>query len=286
MREWYEKGYIYKDFASRVNDPMYLPNTALTYGGSAGAWFGLTIQVGDSMSLPQYGLIFDVRAVPSPLSTEDGVTEFANFAINPPYENGGLGWTVTTACDNVPKLLSILDNFYTHEGGLLKAGLTKETGSAENPIYVKAGMQDGAYWYDESGEVVINPVLAAMSNWNGFTGMRLPGFVNPYVPKDPKRLALEQSNTRIWNPYPNAKLTRLPGGYGDGAARTDEEDATYKTNYVRITDYVDGTVPKFIMGTEALNDQTWAAFVAQLKNLGAEENVRIHQAAYDRYLNR
>ncbi|MBN2222956.1 MAG: hypothetical protein JW708_12165, partial [Vallitaleaceae bacterium] len=35
MKEWYELGYIYKDFASRTNDLFYLPNTALTYGAAA-----------------------------------------------------------------------------------------------------------------------------------------------------------------------------------------------------------------------------------------------------------
>lgn len=40
MKEWYAKGYIYADFAGRSQDLFYLPNTALTYGGSAGIWFG------------------------------------------------------------------------------------------------------------------------------------------------------------------------------------------------------------------------------------------------------
>ncbi len=36
MREWFEAGYIYEDFASRTTDLFYLPNPALTYGGVAG----------------------------------------------------------------------------------------------------------------------------------------------------------------------------------------------------------------------------------------------------------
>jgi putative aldouronate transport system substrate-binding protein len=285
MREWYEKGYIYKDFASRVNDMFYLPNTALTYGGGAGAWFGLTFQVGDSMSMPQYNLFFDVRAVPSPLSTEDGVTEFANFAINPPYENGGIGWAFTTKCKNLPKLLSVMDYFYSKEGGYLKSGLTKETGAAENRYYTAAGLQDGLYWF-EGDTVVTNPKLAEFSNFNAFVGMRFPGRVLPEVPKLPERLAQEISNMAIWNPYPNAKHTKLPGPAGTGASRTLEEDTVYAANNVRITDYIDSTVPKFIMGTQPLNDQTWAEFKAQLRNLGIEENIRIQQAAYDRWLKR
>jgi putative aldouronate transport system substrate-binding protein len=285
MHEWYEKGWIYKDFASRVNDMFFLPNTSLTYGGSAGAWYGLTFQVGDSMSMPQYNLFFDVRAMPSPLSTADGVTEFANFAINPPYENGGVGWAFTARCKNLPKLLSVMDYFYSEEGGYLKSGLTKETGSAENKYYVDAGLEDGLYWF-EGDTAVMNPKLAEFSNYNAFLGMRLPGRVRPDVPKLPDRLALETSNMAIWNPYPNAKHTKLPGPAGTGAARTAEEETVYAASYVRTTDYLDSTIPKFIMGTLPLNDQNWAEFKTQLRNIGIEEQIRIQQAAYDRWLKR
>jgi hypothetical protein len=40
------------------------------------------------------------------------------------------------------------------------------------------------------------------------------------------------------------------------------------------------------MGTLPLNDQTWAEFKAQLRNLGIEDSIRIQQAAYDRWLKR
>jgi putative aldouronate transport system substrate-binding protein len=285
MHEWYEKGWIYKDFASRVNDMFYLPNTSLTYGGAAGAWYGLTFQVGDSMSMPQYNMFFDVRAAPSPLSTADGVTEFANFAINPSYENGGVGWAFAAKCKNLPKLLSIMDYLYSEEGGYLKSGLTKESGSAENKYYVAAGLQDGLYWF-EGGKAVMNPKLADFSNYNAFLGMRVPGRVRPDVPKLPARLALETSNMAIWNPYPNAKYPKLPGPAGTGALRTTEEETVYAASNVRITDYLDSTVPKFIMGTLLINAQTWAEFKAQLRNLGAQDMIRIQQAAYDRWLKR
>lgn len=45
-------------------------------------------------------------------------------------------------------------------------------------------------------------------------------------------------------------------------------------------------VPKFIMGTEELNETTWAAFVEQMNNLGAEECRGIYQDIYDRYNSR
>jgi putative aldouronate transport system substrate-binding protein len=285
-REWYEKGYIYKDFASRVNDIFYMPNRNLTYGGNAGIFYGLVGQVGSAMSSPQYGLDFDVRPLPSPLSTADGVTEFANFQRNPIYENGGAGWAFTKQCQNIPKLLSILDYLYDGtEGKWLKnGGLAKETGSVENPVYTAAGLQDGFYWF-EGNKPVINPKVSTFANYNGFVGIRLPGIVRADF-HPPERLAVYPITEPAWAPYPNAKYPKLPGSAGGGAVRTLEEDRVYSASLVRIRDYIDSTVPKFIMGTQPLNDQTWAEFKAQLRNLGIEDNIRIQQAAYDRWLKR
>jgi putative aldouronate transport system substrate-binding protein len=281
MREWYEKGYIYKDFASRVNDPFYLPNTALTYGGNAGIWYGLSGQLGtEALSMPQYGINVDVRAIPSPLSTEDGITEFTNYQRNPPYENGGPGYAITKACKNPAKLLSVLDYLYSKEGEMVKAGLTKETGSTENPIYAAAGMQDGMYWF-ENGKMVVNPVVGSFTNWNGFFGNRLPGIVLQGV-QPTETLARTIAADRIWDPYPNAKYKSLPMA----VSRTREEEAVFSVALVRLVDYANSTVPKFIMGTLPLNDQTWAEFKAQLKTLGMEDAIKIQQAAYDRYLKR
>ena len=264
---------------------FFLPNTALTYGGTAGVFYGLITQVGSQMSKPEYGLNFDVRPIPSPLSTADGVTEFANFQRNPHYENGGVGWAFTAQCGNLPKLLSIFDYLYGEEGKWLKHGLTKETGSAENPYYVAAGLQEGLYWF-EDGKRVVNPLLNTMGNYTGFFGVRLPGMVRADAATSPVLAEAYALTEPAWEPYPNAKYPKLPGAAGQGATRTLEEEAVYTPNNVRITDYINAEVPKFIMGTQSLNDQTWENFKAQLRNLGIEENIRVQQAAYDRWLKR
>jgi hypothetical protein len=263
---------------------FFMPNRALTYGGNAGIFCGIVAQVGSGMSNPQNGLNFDVRPLPSPLSTADGVTEFANFMRNPIYENGGVGWAFTKQCKNLPKLLSILDYLYGEEGKWLRHGLTKETGSAENPVYVVAGLQNGFYWF-EGNKHIMNPVVNKIANDNGFYGNRLPGIVRSDV-HAPERMVVYAITEPTWEPYPNAKYPKLPGSAGSGAARTVEEDSVYSANLVRIRDYIYSTLPKFIMGTQPLNDQTWTEFKSQLRNLGIYENIKIQQAAYDRWLKR
>lgn len=280
MREWYAKGWIYKDFSSRTNDSFYLPNPALTYGAGAGIWYGLRdAQLGDVMSQPQYGLIFDVKALPSPLSTQDGITEFANFARTESYETG-VTWAFTSKCKNLPKLFSVIDYLFSEEGGrLFSSGLTKETGSAENPVLIKAGLQDGMYWY-EGDTLVVNPALKTLDRFM-FIGGRLPGRI--YTDTEyPDNLERARSATAIWDPYPNAKLKRVPGSL----SYTSEEETLMAANNTRVSDYYDSMIPKFIMGTVALDDATWTDFKKQLGSLGMTENLRLTQKAYDAYMNR
>jgi putative aldouronate transport system substrate-binding protein len=277
MREWYAKGWIYQDFASRTNDVFYLPNTALTYGGSAGVWYGLSSQLGDKRSMPQYGMFFDVRPIPSPLSTADGVTEFANFIVSDSWEYPG--YSFTTKCENLPKLLSIMDYLFSEEGSLLFAGgLTKELGAAENPVMVKFGLQDGMWWL-EDGKKVINPALQGKEALY-LAGYRLSGLNSSNF--FPETFERDMKITVVWAPYQDPKIKKVPGAI----SYTAEEEKSMSAKSVQINDYVNSMIPKFIMGTAPLNDQTWADFKAQLKALGVEENIRITQAAYERYLKR
>jgi putative aldouronate transport system substrate-binding protein len=283
MREWFEAGYIYQDFASRTNDLFYLPNTALTYGGAAGAWFGLSSQAGDAMSMPEYNLIMDVQPVPSPVDSANGQTIAYPFGVDALVASS-TGVAITSACQNIPKLLSVLDFMYSEHGGRMRfIGLGAEDGAADNDVYKAAGLQDGAYWY-EDGVFTQNPITydGTLSAPSELYGVRFHGLNNN---ADSRNFANEAAILcdAAWRMYQDEEsLGRLPGSL----FRPTDEDKTYADNTVKITDYLDTSVPKFIMGTTELNDDTWAEFVNQLKALGIEENIRIQQEAYDRYLAR
>lgn len=283
MREWYAAGYIYKDFASRTGDPFYLPNTALTYGGAAGAWYGLTSQLGPNMSMPQYGLNYDVQPAASPLDTQHSITNAYPIGYMAPVNQPG-GFVVTTACKNIPKLLAVLDSMYTVEGGLMRtAGLSSEYGSADDAVYQMAGITEGTFEFVD-GKFVKNPKMSDGSvDKDALLGLRLPGFAdygyNNLSASEDALNAHYQWRTR----YADAQgMMRLPGSLSYSAA----EENKLKTNNTQITDYINENVPKFIMGTQELNETTWAAFVEQIKAYGLEDNIQIMQDAYARYLKR
>jgi hypothetical protein len=195
-----------------------------------------------------------------------------------------LGWAITTKCGNIPKLLSVMDHMYSQEGGMLKVnGLTKEQGADTDPVYVKAGMTDGSYWF-EDGKMVFNPLLAyggGTLDYGSFCDMRLPGMLDITIYRQAVNPRIQAADLQ-WAKYKDTKIKKLPSGL----SYPSDDEKKMSANSVAINDYVTSALPQFIMGTTALNDHAWAEFKAALLNLGAEENIRIQQAAYDRYLKR
>ena len=284
MNEWYKAGYIYKDFATRTNDPFYFPNNALTYGNSAGVWFGISGQFASALSMPDSGLNVDVEGMADPIDTATGVTAAPNYLYTPYNQQTG-GAMVSSSCENIERLMTTMDFLYTEEASYMKGyGLDKEHGSAENEIYKKLDMEDGAFTLAEDGTFALNKNLAAMggpvTDQGALSGVRLPGLASEkynlqFASKE--QIAAEKK----WLMYQDSSMT-LPYSL----SRTSEEDATYTTNQANIRDYMNTTIVKFILGTEELNDQSWADFKVQIETFGLQDNLTIQQAAYERYLAR
>lgn len=285
MREWYEEGYIYKDFASRVNDLFYMPNPSLIYGGGAGIWYGLYSQLGDALSMPEHGLEVEVWAMPDPIDTEHGITSAPNYSINTAHNFYG-GFAVSKDTKNVERLMAAFDYFYGEEGCLVRsAGLNAEQVAELNgdSLYHQKGLQDGIYSLDADGNVVFNQVIYSDPdygrNMNALRPIRMPGIldvkINPFYDE------ANEIHFKRWTTY-SAKDYMLPVQLH----RTEEEDAIYLENQTAIEEYINTMVVRFIMGEEELNEETWEAFKKQLEDYGVYENIAIVQASYERFLAR
>lgn len=286
MREWYAAGYIYQDFASRTNDLFYLPNTSLTYGGGAGVWMGLLGQTGTAMSLPEYGLNVDVRPITAPLDTAHGITEKdASFYIFSGVAS--MPFCISTACDEskIARILTVFDYLFSDEGAMLRnQGLNAEQ-AADDPIYQGySGMEKGAYWYDDEGNWYINETFSnATDNFdpNSFFGNRLPGKpLHLPEPVNAERTAqndMEDHAGEVWITY--GRERQIPSG----ATMNAEESKKFNAVYTPIVDYVNSMVPKFIMGTEELTEETFQSYVDQLTALGVEDANDAYRSALGRY---
>lgn len=278
MSEWYKKGWIYSNFASRTNDLFYLPNTELTYGGAAGIWFGLNSQLGDAMSMPQYGLLMNVEPLASPVLKNGD--KASNFMYTPKEEQSG-GVMITKQCKNIERLLTVFDKMYSTEGAYLKGfGMDKEHGAADNAMYKKYGLTDGTYSLNEDSSLTLNPKL---TNAGGdvkladFTDIRMPGL--RYVTKQFMK-PVEIKADETWLKY--GCDNKLPMSL----YLTDEEEKAYSGVQTQVEDYMNEMTLKFILGKEELSDAAWAKYKARLKSFGIENNIKIYQDMYDRYLKR
>lgn len=284
MKDWYAKGYVYQDFASRTNDLFYLPNTSLTYGGAAGVWMGLLGQTGTAMSIPEYNLEMNVRPITPPLDAENHVAEEdASFYIFSGI--GSLPYCFSTACDEdkIARIMKVFDYLYSEEGSCLRNwGLNKEQ-AADNELYQSMGMGDGAWWFDEDGNYCVSEVMKdATPNFEpmSFTGARLPGIGIDKWPANKPRTEnddMQDFAGDVWVSYGRDRQ------FPTGATLNAEESRQFKEVYTDITDYVNSMIPKFIMGTEELTDESWQKYVDKLKEMGLEQALAAYQSALGRY---
>lgn len=292
MHEWYEAGYIYQDFASRTNDIFYLPNPALTYGAAAGVWFGLLGQLSDRMSLPEYNLFVDVRPLSAPLDTEHGITgEMAASHVSMDVIAANRCISTNVSQEKLVRIMKLLDYTYTQEGAfLLNRGLNAEQ-AANDELYTKMGYTDGAYWFNENGELCvadwfINANALGIEPMS-FTGQRLLGKIDDTEldwPANKERTYLDDAEDNadaVWTMYGNTRV--IPNSAG---ALTPNEADQFNSVFTDINDYVNTMVPKFIIGTEKLDEASWAEFIDRLNALGLQDLIDARQSAYDRFIAR
>lgn len=283
MKEWYEKGYIYTDFASRSQDMFYLPNTALTYGGAAGIWYGLTQQLGDAMSMPEYGLMMDVLPLFAPVDAEHGIETPNGVYLSTGRATTNSGWAVSTACseEKLLRILPALDWFYSPEGAATRSmGLSAEQGAANYDEYIAKGAPNGAR---ENGSILWTTEMNTNKNLGQyeFSQNRLPGIVVDYATRtcelneegiDPNVLGDD-----VWTKYGDSNVYPLIVAF---TAEESEEINRISTN---LQNYAHPMIVNFIMGREELTEETFKAYQAELVKLGLNDYLQLKQQAYDRF---
>lgn len=283
MKEWYEKGYIYADFASRSQDLFYLPNTALTYGGSAGIWFGLVQQLGDVMSLPDYGLMMDVAPLASPADTEHGITTPAGVYLAAVRASNNAGWAVSTNCseEKLIRILQAVDWFYSPEGSASRSmGLSEEQGAAERAEYLDKGITHGAR---ENGSILWTKEMneaKALGQYE-FAQNRLPGIVVDYATRtcelNEQGIDPNVWGTEVWTKYGQKQV------YPYVVAFTAEETEKINRINTNLQDYAHPMIVNFIMGRTELTPESFKAYQQKLHDLGLDEYLTLKQAALDRF---
>ena len=282
MRDWFERGWIHQDFASRTTDMFFMPNPPLVFGGAAGAFYGMTVHMGDRMSMPDFGMFFDVRAMPSPMAP--GITHRDMLRRREDAFGMGRHSAVSSSNPDIGRFLAIMDVFYEEVyGGRLRAlGLSGEQIPPNDTVMARMGMTDGAWWYDAAGNIVIHPNIDAVGGHiiqSAVNGIRLPGFYAQSILND-LRDAETVNAHNMWTAHcAESQVLPLP----EQLTPTVAEAARIAAIEPHINDLRDEMLVSFIIGTVPLNADTWANFLDQMRSAGVEEFRDIMQAAYNRF---
>ncbi|NLM61731.1 MAG: extracellular solute-binding protein [Clostridiales bacterium] len=267
MNDWYNKGYIDREFTTRgVNFAIFGgdPLTQILNGKSAAGLF-------------PWGYTANAKAV-------DGSTTIEGFYLSPvsaPVRNVGdtihFRFTspeaktpnaVSTACENVELVIRLMDYLYTDEGALLMN-------------YGKEGisytMQDGKPVYTDI--ILKNPdgfsFDAVLYKYTWFDGVGMGDFKRLWQGfiGTPAEKALDAYN--VWNKDKNDYMLPI------ALTMTAEEGQEYSVTYGDIQTYVYETIPQFIIGSKPISE--FDDFVNQIKAMGIDRCIELQQNALDRY---
>jgi len=279
MNRWFANGWIYGDFAARVQDMFFMPNPALTHGNAAGIFMTFPHNLGDAMSDWDNNIIYDLRPLRSPIGPGRTSADML-MRIPPPTDGSGMEYVVTTGTQNIPRLLSILDFFYSEEGGMLTVfGMRADQIPEGDTLHNQHGLEAGTHWF-ENNQLIFNPALVQGGGsvpLIDFTGDQFPGFrPNRYLVENVSEL--ESYAFSRWAYHDRYTVRRaLPP-----LALTETEQAIADRFTSAVMDEVQTMTPRFIIGVEPLTDVSWASYINRLNDLGATEMLEAFRAAYSR----
>lgn len=262
MNDWYEKGYISKDFASLTQQQkMVLFDT-----DQIGIFADAIVKTYNRNELQ--GDI--VVPCPHPREYEGQPLHYGREAFNTVYSHENM---VAIAADSPNKELAVavMNYFFTEEGAeLLNWGV------------------EGVNWDWVDGERVYNDTM--LNNPLMDTETASYYYKAHFAPKLTYQDTVCHANLLKSLGALNARMMWADDENYDAdfllpnLQFTDDELNTITDIQVDLDTYVKEMILKFIIGAEPLNK--FGEFLEMQKALGVEELIAVNQAAYDRYLER
>lgn len=259
MHEWYEKGYIVKDWATMSSSDKkaaYVAGTVAVAISSCDDFRQLAMAAG-----------FEAASLPYVRKTDESVYHADILSSN----KGGCCVVIPTTCKNVEAALAYLNYAYHPEGKM---------------VY-NFGVEGLSWNYDENGNPVyteraLNPEGMSAENANyiyrahAFPKWRYSDVVaNLAVVQDADAVAFRL----LWTNDPMVdNALRLPAE----VTLTAEESTRRAEIMTDITTYSSEMMARYINGLEDLS--TYEDYIKNINKMGFEEARQITQAAYERYL--
>ena len=272
MHDWYEKGLLDPDFATRSSSGVTADNDMIL-NDKVGALTDYGTRLGDTyVSRGATNTDFNLVGAPQPTKDPDDPTY-----VEPAYRDNTYTMMVSGVCnsvsaesDNIELAVRWLDGFYAEEIALnANYGTEEYEGTVwHNDDTTSTGrIIDYDYRYSNPDGKSSGMILVEYSAKNPpvrYEGMQVE--CSPQVKKD---------GYEIWKLYEpvNAVPTRI--------TPTSEEGTEFASLYTDIETYVQECNVKFIMGQMSLDD--YDSYRDTLTQMGIDRCIELRQAALDRY---
>jgi len=274
MKDWYDKGYIDKDFASRGNPAITneemrdgVVSTVLGAFGIAHARYYIY-----SAGVVGEELWYD--PVVAPVMNKGDVQHFRR--VSTPLYNCSV---VMGSTQNPVLVAKYYDWLYTDDGGMIAT--YGEYG--KHWIINDEGVPDGT----DYAKVPPEGVDMSVWKWQLMGGWQYLGVVendfSPFVMMGDMSREKVKNGDLSWY-YVGETWAKAAGDYvyPRFATLTAEESSEYAELYTDIDTYVKEMTPQFIMGIRDINAE-FDTFISTLKTMGIETCIKYKQNAYDRY---
>ncbi len=272
MHDWYEKGLLDPDFATRSSSGVTADNDMIL-NDKVGALTDYGTRLGDTyVSRGATNTDFNLVGAPQPTKDPDDPTY-----VEPAYRDNTYTMMVSGVCnsvsadsENIELAVRWLDGFYAEEIALnANYGTEEYEGTVwHNDDTTSTGrLIDYDYRYSNPDGKSSGMILVEYSAKNPpirYEGMQVE--CSPQVKKD---------GYEIWKLYEpvNAVPTRI--------TPTSEEGTEFASLYTDIETYVQECNVKFIMGQMSLDD--YDSYRDTLTQMGIDRCIELRQAALDRY---
>lgn len=291
LRNWYDNGWINKQFAELSNDMFFSVDREKVYQGKVGLWQGQQSTVGTQLDtgLTEYTDGIVVYGARQPINDKYGGSDQQFKEPDMMFQSGQLGvpFSITDKAseEEIITFLKFVDFMYTEEGKELTLGLTKEqVDESQNEFYINHGLENGLYEkVEEDGVTVYKKALgiddglemaAALGRIAGLPGIveNVDNGYDRYVAH-----AVEQ-----WDYYENTGAEI----YGSAVNNIISDDDKAELSKIRsnLGYFLTKAVPSMIMNSgsyDVTDDASWDLFVSDLNKYKTNKAVEIYQGAYD-----
>ena len=259
MNDWYEKGLVYRDFASYQQT---FGQASMMSTGEVTLADGFYNSIDDTESdATVEGL--RVKAVPYPVQKESDTIHLRNYTyqVRPEY-----AMVISTACQYVEEVCKYFDYMWTEEGIRL----------------VNYGPEGVTWNWGPDGKIEFTDVITNDPDGNSVKSMfTYYGTFNFCTYNDWTREAITLSDDCI-------SCLDLWASCGDkdyvmpNVTLNTEESETYGAIFSNVNTHVSEMTLRFINGTDNI-DAGWDEYVAQVEGMGIQKVIDCYQAAYERY---